>query len=60
MDSKQKINCKVGSCVYNDCEKNKCVLEEITVEPCFETETGEPDESMCGSYESYDEEDDEE
>lgn len=56
MDLKQKINCNVASCVFNDCDKKKCVLDEITVEPCTEIETGEPDESMCGSYEAYIEE----
>lgn len=57
MDKKQKINCTVESCVYNDAEKQKCVLEEITVEPCDEWTTGEPDDSMCGSYEAYDDDD---
>ena len=56
MDSKQKINCNVASCIYNDEDKQKCVLDEITVEPCDECATGEPeDESMCGSYEAYEE-----
>lgn len=55
MDSKQKINCNVKSCVYNDSDKSKCVLKEITVEPCPDCDTGDVDESMCGSYESYDE-----
>ena len=56
MDTKQKINCNVGSCIYNDYEKCKCMLDEITVEPCEDCATGEPDESMCGSYEAYVEE----
>lgn len=55
MDTKQKINCTVNSCVYNDCDKKKCMLEEITVEPYADISTGEPDESMCGSYEAYSE-----
>ena len=53
MEEKQKINCTVGSCLYNDTEKQKCMLEEITVEPCVEGSTGQPeDESMCGNYEA--------
>lgn len=53
MDLKQKINCNVESCIYNDDGKQKCMLDEITVEPCSECSTGEPDESMCGNYEAY-------
>lgn len=60
MDIKQKINCNVESCVYNDCEECKCTLDEITVEPCQDCSTGNTDESMCGSYECCDYDDDEE
>lgn len=61
MDEKQKINCTVQSCIYNDNDEQKCVLEEITVEPCNEYTTGvAEDESMCGSYEAEYEDDDEE
>ncbi|MBQ9298803.1 MAG: DUF1540 domain-containing protein [Clostridia bacterium] len=56
MDKKQKINCTVSSCIYNDTGDDKCLLEEISVEPCSDCTTKQPDESMCGSYE-YDEED---
>ena len=53
MNPKQKINCNVESCVYNDCDMQKCMLEEITIEPCTDCSTGEPaDESMCGNYEA--------
>ena len=51
MEKNQKINCTVGSCKYNDEQKQKCKLEQIIVEPVLETETKEPDESMCASYE---------
>ena len=58
MGPKQKINCTVESCVYNDCNAQKCVLDEITVEPCEQGATGQPaDESMCGSYEALLEDD---
>lgn len=60
MEAKQKINCTVESCIYNNAEEKKCELEEITVEPCIDCSTGEPDESMCGSYEAFSEEDDDE
>ena len=51
MEKNQKINCTVSSCLYNDSETKKCMLEEISVEPCSDCETQEADESMCGSYE---------
>ena len=51
MDERQKINCTVDSCEYNDTRGHKCELAEITVEPCADCGTGEPEEeSMCGSY----------
>ncbi len=50
MESKQKINCNVKSCIYNT--KEKCALEEITVEPCPNCSSAKEDESMCGSYEA--------
>ncbi|MCI9365446.1 MAG: DUF1540 domain-containing protein [Clostridia bacterium] len=59
MDNKQKINCTVNSCKYNNCDSCECTLNQITVEPIDECETCTPDESMCGSYE-YNEQDDDE
>ena len=56
MDKNQKINCTVNSCRYNNCDKEECTLNQITVEPIQDCETCTPDESMCGSYE-YDEDD---
>lgn len=51
MDKKQKINCTVDSCKYNDDQKQECELDQIIVEPCDDCNTGDPeDESMCGSY----------
>jgi len=51
MDEKQKINCTVETCEYNDTEKKECELNEIVVEASNHTHTGNPDdESMCGSY----------
>lgn len=55
MDKNQKIHCHVESCIYNDFERNRCSLDEIIVQPCEGCLTGEADESMCGSYESYNE-----
>jgi len=63
MDKNQKINCTVSSCLYNDIEQSKCMLEEISVEPCADCNTKEPDESMCGSYENaevFDDDDEDE
>ena len=57
-DKQQKINCTVESCEYNDTQTNKCELDQITVEPCSDYETGEPeDETLCGSYKQHDDED---
>lgn len=51
MEKNQKINCTVNSCKFNDEKKQKCQLEQIVVEPIEQCDTQEPDESMCGSYE---------
>lgn len=55
MDENQTINCTVESCRYNDCENQLCELKQIMVAPTQNTNTEEPDESMCASYE-YDDE----
>lgn len=51
MDKNQKINCTVSSCRFNNCDRQECKLNQITVEPIDDCETCECDESMCGSYE---------
>ena len=51
MERNQKINCTVESCKFNDCQKQKCNLEQIIVEPIQGCDTKNPDESMCSSYE---------
>ena len=58
MDNKQKINCSVCSCEYNETDTNECTLRSIEVSPTPDTETHTPDESMCSSY-KYDEDEDE-
>ena len=50
MLDKQKINCTVESCQYNNCEQNACTLKQIMVTPCKDMHTQTPDESMCSSY----------
>ena len=50
MEKKQKINCTVKSCKYNDNEHKECDLEAIIVTPVTNTNTGKPDESQCASY----------
>ncbi len=50
MDKKQKINCTVESCEYNNCQNNECTLKQIIVTPCQDCHTQQPDESMCSSY----------
>ena len=51
MDQKQKINCTVVSCKYNNCDNNECTLKQIMVSPIPDCNTKTPDESMCSSYE---------
>ena len=50
MDKKQKINCTVTSCKYNDHGCQECNLEQIIVTPIMGCDTKQPDESMCSSY----------
>ena len=54
MEKKQKINCTVKSCRYNDNEHKECDLEAIIVTPVKNCNTGKADESQCGSYENRD------
>ena len=51
MEKNQKINCTVGSCVYQDRNKKTCTLSAINVVPVANINTSKPDDSMCGSYE---------
>ena len=51
MDKKQKINCTVESCRYNNYDENICTLNSIIVTPKLNTNTKNPDESECSSYE---------
>ncbi len=50
MEKKQKINCTVGSCRYNDVGRQECKLEQIIVTPVVGCDTKQADESMCSSY----------
>ena len=52
MKYEQKINCSVGSCKFNDMQKQTCTLQQIIVEPVTGKNTSNKDESMCGSYEN--------
>lgn len=52
MESKQKINCTVESCKFNNTEKGVCRLNSIVVTPKPNVATAKPDESECSSYES--------
>ena len=51
MEKNQKINCTVSSCAYQDSKTKRCTLQAIQVLPTDHCNTGETDESMCGSYE---------
>ena len=51
MDRKQKINCTVKSCKYNNGQEMLCQLEAIIVAPKQNIQTANPDESECASYE---------
>ncbi len=52
MENKQNINCTVGSCKYNNIQKQKCELESIIVTPVEGVNTEKADESMCSSYDN--------
>ncbi len=50
---KQKINCTVESCKFNDYNNQECLLKQITVTPKQNCNTKQPEESMCSSYENH-------
>ena len=52
MDNRQKINCTVSSCIYNNSESGLCNLKSIVVTPKTNVHNGTPDESQCSSYEN--------
>lgn len=52
LEGRQKIYCTVGSCTYNDEDRNVCLLESINVSPVNNCNTKQADESMCASYEN--------
>lgn len=49
MDKKQKINCTVESCKYNNKDES-CLLNQITVTSVDNCDVKDPDESMCSNY----------
>ena len=51
MTKKQKINCTVESCKYNDTQRQLCELDAIIVTPKQNVNSAQPDESECSSYE---------
>ena len=50
MEKNQKINCTVGSCIYQDKNSKCCTLQAINVVPTPNVKSSQTDESMCGSY----------
>ena len=46
MEGKQKINCNVESCKFNDRRKCECNLNQITVEPTCDCHTELVDKNM--------------
>ena len=49
---KQKINCTVETCKFNNLNNQECLLKQITVTPTVNCNTQTPDESMCSNYEN--------
>jgi len=50
-NKKQKINCNVKSCEFNNETSKLCELDEINVAACPGQNNGKAqDESMCDSY----------
>lgn len=52
MENRQKINCTVTSCKYNEQDEHGCLLKQIVVTPKENVNTAKADESMCSSYEN--------
>ena len=51
MEDKQKINCTVEDCKYNNCEMKECALKAIVIEKCGECDQNKfQDQSMCGNF----------
>lgn len=48
----QCIHCTVHSCKHHHTPKDLCKLASINVCPTPQGNSGEIDESMCGSYEN--------
>ncbi len=51
MNEKQKINCTVETCKYNNVQENACKLKQIVVSTIPNCDAKKCDESMCSSYE---------
>lgn len=50
MEQKQKINCTVTSCRYNNSQMQDCMKDVIIVTPNENNNSGEAKESKCSSY----------
>ena len=50
MEGRQRINCTVCSCKFNDELSNECELNTINVTPTLNNNTKKPEESKCSSY----------
>ena len=51
MNKCQKIQCSVGSCIFNEFSENLCNLEAIQVSAAAKSNSGAPyDETLCASY----------
>jgi len=54
MSKKQKINCEVKNCKFNDIDDEECTLEEINVKSStyFDNEeSNDKDDTICDSFE---------
>lgn len=50
MENNQKIKCTVCSCQYNQEQDCNCQLNEITVRPCQNQDSGKTDDTLCSNY----------
>ena len=51
MNKCQKIQCSVGSCMFNEFSENLCNLDAIQVSAAAKSNSGAPyDETLCASY----------
>lgn len=55
-NNNQSINCNVENCKYNDCDNEKCNLDEINVSCDCDDNEATKKETICDSFKEEDSE----